>query len=100
MRPTHRLSGKKKRLIYHSELRNRGGLVREGLSEKGILINQLNTETVPATGSLGTESSRPREQKCKGPGAGVTPEDEEGGAVRLERDVRGCEGPDHISLVG
>lgn len=97
MRPTHK---KKKRLMFHSELRGGGGLVREGLSEKGLLINQLNTEMVPATRILGTESPRPRSRQCKGPGAGAMPEDEEGGAVRLERDVRGCEGPDRASLVG
>ena len=41
-------------------------------------------------------------RKCKGPGAGMSVllQDEEGGGVRLERDCRGCEGPEPISFVG
>lgn len=39
------------------------GLVREGLSEKGVLISRLNTEKVPAMWVPGAERSRTRKPR-------------------------------------
>lgn len=70
--------------------RCRLGWASEGrtLSEDGLLTSQLNTEKLPAMGIGGAESSGSGSKTCKGPGAGVILEDEEGRAVQ-ERNGRG-----------
>ena len=60
-------------------------LGREDPLEEGLDLRSRELQ------AEGIESAKALGQECQ---------DEEGGGVRLERDCRGCEGPEPISFVG